>query len=237
MAFFVLLILILKFNLMAQNKKISIMLADDHNVGRQMFSSFLKQNHENMRVIGEAANGLELLKLVEIEEPDIVILDLEMPVLDGFKTLKILTEEHPKVKTIIFSSHYDEFYISELMLRGARAYVSKTAFATEVFETINKVYTEGFYFNKGVRKHMMQTLIEDKNLEELITTKQLTEKEIEVLQQICDEKQNKEIAKALNISENTVEYYKRQLYTKTHSVSVVGLVKYAIRAGITTSVI
>lgn len=213
------------------------MLADDHNVGRQMFSSFIKQNYDNMRVIGEAANGQELLDLVAEEEPDIVILDLEMPVLDGFKTLKALSQNYPNVRTIIFSSHYNEFYISELILWGARGYVSKTAFATEVFKTINEVYQEGFYFNKGISSHIMQTLIEGKKLQQLITSKQLSPREIEVLQQICDEKQNKEIAAVLNITERTVEYHKKQLYTKTNSVSIVGLVKYAIRSGITTSVI
>ncbi len=222
---------------MTQNRRITIMLADDHNVGRQMFSSFINQNQDNMRVIGEAANGQQLLDLVEQQEPDIVILDLEMPVLDGFKTLKILSQKHPKVKTIIFSSHYNEFYISELILCGARGYVSKTAFATEVFRTINEVYAEGFYFGKGITSHIMQTLIEDKKLQDIISAKQLTEREIQVLQQICDEKQNKEIAIALNISENTVEYYKKQLYAKTNAASIVGLVKYAIRSGIATSVI
>lgn len=222
---------------MTQIRKISIMLADDHNVGRQMFSAYIRENHPNMRVIGEAANGQELLDLVEKQEPDIVILDLEMPVMDGFKTLKILKERNPHVKTIIFSSHYSEFFISELILCGACAYISKSAFLREVFDTINKVYDEGFYFNKGISSHIMQTLIEQKKLQELITSKQLTAREIEVLQQICSEKQSKEIATALNISENTVEFHKRNLYAKTNAVSIVGLVKYAIRSGIATSVL
>jgi len=222
---------------MTQTAKITVMLADDHNVGRQMFSSFIKQTKDHLEVIGEAANGQELLDLVEKREPDIVILDLEMPVLDGYKTLKILTAKHPNVKTIIFSSHYNEFFISELILAGARGYVSKTAFATDVFHTIEEVHKGGFYFNKGISSHIIQTLIEDRKLQEMINAKELTDKEIEVLQQICDEKQNKEIANTLNISENTVAYYKKQLYNKTNAVSVVGLVKYAIRMGIATSVI
>lgn len=222
---------------MTQDHKITIMLADDHNVARQMFSSYIQQSQDNMQVIGEAANGQQLLDLVAEREPDIVILDLEMPILDGYKTLKILSDKHPNVKTIIFSSHYNEFYISELILCGARGYVSKTAFASEVFRTINEVYTEGFYFNKGISSHIMQTLIEDRKLQHLISSKQLSPREIEVLQQICDEKQNKEIAAVLNITERTVEYHKKQLYTKTNTVSVVGLVKYAIRSGLTSTVL
>ena len=222
---------------MAQDRKISIMLADDHNVGRQMFAAYIKEHHENIRVIGQAANGQELLDLVAHQQPDIVILDLEMPVLDGFETLKILTDKYPDVKTIIFSTHYNEFYISELILRGACGYVSKTAFTTELFKTINSVYSEGFYFNKGIRSHIMQTLIENRKLQQLICSKQLTDREIEVLQLICNEKQNKEIAATLHIAESTVEYHKKQLFSKTNSVSIVGLVKYAIRSGIATSVI
>lgn len=221
---------------MAPNRKITLMLADDHNIGRQVFSSYIKETQENMRVIGEAANGQELLDLMQSEQPDIVILDLEMPVLDGFKTLKIINEKYPDVKPVILSTHYNEFYISELMFHGARGYLSKTAFATEVFRTINEVYTDGYSFKKGVSSHIVQTLIEDKKLEHIIGSKELTEREIEILNQICNEKQSKEIAASLNISTNTVEYHKKQLFLKTNTVSIVGLVKYAIKSGLTTSV-
>lgn len=217
---------------MPQDRKITIMLADDHNAGRVAFASYIRENQDNMRVIGEAANGQELLDLVAKKEPDIVILDLEMPVLDGFKTLKILNKEYPHVKTIILSSHYNEYYISELMLHGARGYLSKTAFAAEVFDTINNVYAEGYYFKKNVSSHVVQSLIENKSLQELISEKQLTSREIEILQLICNEKQNKEIAQALDISERTVKYHKQSLLEKTNSSSVIGLVKYAIKAGI-----
>lgn len=212
------------------------MLADDHNVGRHMFSAYIKEHQRNLCVIGEAANGQELLDLVEKREPDIVILDLEMPVMDGFKTLQVLSKRHSGVKVIIFSSHYNEFYISELILHGACAYVSKSAFVEDLFQTIDKVYEEGYCFNKGVREHIMQTLIEDKTLQELISNKQLSAREMEVLQEICNEKQNKEIAAALNISLNTVEFHKKNIYNKTNTHSVVGLVKYALKAGITSIV-
>jgi DNA-binding NarL/FixJ family response regulator len=165
-----------------------------------------------------------------------VLLDLEMPVMDGFETLKVLTKEYPDIKTIIFSSHYNEFYISELILHGARGYISKTAFAEEVFRTIQHVYDEGFCFNKAITGHIMQTLIEDRKLQDLISNRQLTSREIEVLQQICNEKQNKEIAFALRISESTVEFHKKNIYHKTNTHSVVGLVKYALKAGITSIV-
>lgn len=208
------------------------MLADDHNLGRQTFSAYLENNSKEIKVIGEAENGLKLLELLEIKIPDIVILDLEMPVLDGYKTLNVLVEKYPAIKTIILSTHYNEFFISELMLMGACAYLPKNCFAEEVFETITKVYTEGFCFNNMVSRQVLNTLVGERKLQYLVSERILSEREIEVLQEICNEKQGKEIAEALNISENTVAFHKRNIYVKTNSSTLVGLVKYAIRTGI-----
>lgn len=217
---------------MEDKGQISIMIADDHNLGRQAFADFLESNCDNIKVIGQAANGQELLELVKRKKPDIVILDLEMPVLSGHQTLTVLTKRYPKIKTIIFSTHYNEFFISELMIAGACGYLSKSCVAEEMFETINKVYNEGFYFNNSVSRQVVTTLIDDKKLQYLVSEKILSEREIEVLQQICSEKQGKEIADALQISENTVQYHKKNIYNKTQADSLVGLVKYAIRTGI-----
>jgi len=208
------------------------MLADDHNLGRQTFSAYLENNSEEIKVIGEAENGLKLLELIETKIPDIVILDLEMPVLDGYKTLKVLVEKYPTIKTIILSTHYNEFFISELMLMGACAYLPKNCFAEEVFETITKVYNEGFCFNNMVSRQVITTLINERKLQYLVSEKILSDREIAVLQEICNEKQGKEIAEALNISENTVAFHKRNIYVKTNCETLVGLVKYAIRCGI-----
>lgn len=208
------------------------MLADDHNLGRQTFGAYIQNNSKGIKIIGEAENGLELLKLLETKLPDIVILDLEMPVLDGVKTLKVIVEKFPTVKAIILSTHYNEFFISELMLAGACAYLPKNCFAEEVIDTINKVHTEGFCFNNMVSRQVITTLIDERKIQYLVSEKILSEREIAVLQEICNEKQGKEIAEALNISENTVAFHKRNIYVKTNCETLVGLVKYAIRSGI-----
>jgi DNA-binding NarL/FixJ family response regulator len=208
------------------------MLADDHNLGRQTFGAYIESYGDGIKVIGEAANGLELLDLLKNKIPDLVILDLEMPVLDGYKTLKILVEKFPTVKTIILSTHYNEFFISELMIAGACGYLPKNCFADDVFETINKVYTEGFYFNNSVSRQVVTTLIDERKLQYLVSERILSDREIEVLQEMCNEKQGKEIAEALKISENTVAFHKKNIYVKTNCQTLVGLVKYAIRTGI-----
>lgn len=208
------------------------MIADDHNLGRESFSSYLENNCEGVKITGQAANGLELLALMKKNAPDIVILDLEMPVMNGHQTLLEITKRYPKVKTIIFSTHYNEYFISELMIAGACGYLSKNCFAEEMFETIDKVYTEGFYFNNSVSRQVVTTLIEEHKLQYLISEKILSDREIDVLKEICNEKQGKEIADALKISENTVQFHKKNIYNKTNCETLVGLVKYAIRTGI-----
>lgn len=211
---------------------ISIMLADDHNLARQGFRAYLETNDEEFKVTGEASNGLELLNLIKVEPPDVVLLDLEMPHMNGIETLGVLSQEYPMVKVIILSSHYNEFLMAELMIAGASGYLPKNCFGDELFETIRKVHEEGYFFNGSVSKQVVSTLISERKIQYLISENVLSRREIEVLQQVCNEKQAKEIAALLNISESTVEYHKRNLYTKTQSDSIVGLIKYAIRKGI-----
>lgn len=208
------------------------MIADDHNLGRECFGAYLENHCKDVRIAGHAANGLELLALMKKKAPDIVILDLEMPVMNGHQTLLEITRRYPKVKTIIFSTHYNEYFISELIIAGACGYLSKSCFAEEMFETIDKVYTEGFYFNNSISRQVVTTLIEDRKIQYLISEKILSDREIDVLKEICNEKQGREIADALNISENTVQFHKKNIYNKTNCETLVGLVKYAIRAGI-----
>jgi len=209
------------------------MLADDHNLARQSFSNYITANGKNIKVTGEACNGIELLKLVKKRKPHIVILDLEMPLMNGHATLKVLREEYPEIKVIILSSHYNEFYISELMIAGACGYLSKSCFGDELFKTIYKIHKQGFYFNSAVSKQVISTLIADRKLQYMISENLLSKRELEVLQEICNEKQGKEIADLLQISENTVEYHKKNIYKKTKTDTIVGLVKYAVRTGVT----
>jgi DNA-binding NarL/FixJ family response regulator len=211
------------------------MLADDHNMARQGFRAYLETNESEFHVLGEASNGVELLQLMKQNAPDIILLDLEMPFMNGIETLSVLSDEYPTVKVIILSSHYNEFLMAELMIAGASGYLPKNCFGDELFETIRKVYDEGYFFNGYVSRQVVSSLISDRKIQYLISENILSKREVEVLQQVCSEKQAKEIAAVLNISESTVEFHKRNLYNKTQSDSIVGLVKYAIRTGITSA--
>lgn len=209
------------------------MMADDHHSARQAYARII-EDEENLNVIGHAANGIELLKLLEKEEPDIVLLDLDMPLMSGMEVLKVLNEKYPRIKTIILSTHNEDYYISELLIMGACAYLPKNCDIDDLIITINKVNTEGFFFNTSISKLVVSSSMQDKKFDVIIRQLSLTERETDVLKYVCDEKTNKQIAEFLDISTDTVDFHRKSIYRKTHSKSIVSLVKYAIKNGITS---
>lgn len=210
------------------------MMAEDHTSARQAYISVIN-DEENMKVIGQASNGEELLKVMETLEPDIVITDLEMPVMNGKQLLAALKLRFPAVKPIILSMHNEDYYISQLILSGACAYLPKSCEIEDIIHTINKVYTDGYYFNASISKIIISASINERKKESEPFFKQLelTARELDVLKLVCDEKTNKQIADILNLSQATVDFHRQSIYKRTQAISVVGLVKYAIKNGIT----
>ncbi|MCC6372227.1 MAG: response regulator transcription factor [Bacteroidia bacterium] len=212
-------------------KKIRIMMAEDHHSARQAYLSVLSEE-SNFQIIGEAPNGFELLKLIEKRVPDIVLVDIEMPVMDGFRTITILKEKYPDIKPIVLSMHNESYYISQLILCGARAYLSKSCSMEELIEAVNKVYTDGFYFSESLSRVIVSSSFKDRKFQENLRHIALSEREIEVLRLVCAEKSNRQIAEQLGIVTETVDYHRRNIYRKTKSSSLIGLIKYAIKNGI-----
>jgi DNA-binding NarL/FixJ family response regulator len=215
-------------------ERIKIMVAEDHNYSRQAFCAYLAEEQSDViSITGQAADGKELIELVKKNEPDIVLLDLEMPIMNGQETLKYLCEHHHKVKVIILSMHDSEDFITELFSLGARAYLSKGCNMNDIILTITKVHSEGYYFTEKTSRVMRSGLALNRKTEPLVEEEKLTKREVEVLQHLCEEKEAQQIAEALHISENTVDFHRKNIYRKTKSKSIVSLFKYAIRAGIT----
>lgn len=210
------------------------MMVEDHTSARQAYVALLN-SEPNFRVIGQAGNPLDLLRLIEEEEPDIVITDLEMPMMSGSKLILLLKERYPNIKCIVLSMHDEAEYISQLIVDGANAYVTKKSDIDELILTINRVYAGGYYFNKVVSKIIVSNAItrRDKEMAPVFKQLALTPRELDVLKLLCDEKSNKQIAEVLNISLATVDFHRQGIYKKTHASSVIGLVKYAIKNGIT----
>lgn len=208
-------------------------MADDHHSARQAYARII-EDEDNLSVIGHAANGLELLKLLENDEPDIVLLDLDMPLMNGTEALKVLNEKYPGIRTIILSTHNEDYYISELLIMGACAYLPKNCNIDDLITTVNKVYTDGFFFNTSISKLVVSSTLQDKKFDAVLNQLALTERETDVLKYVCDEKTNKQIAEFLDITTDTVDFHRKSIYRKTHSKSIVSLVKYAIKNGITS---
>lgn len=213
---------------MKVQSKIKIMLAEDHVSARQAYAAVLRAE-PNFVVTGQADNGYELLKLVEEQEPDIILTDLDMPVMNGSQLIEIMKARFPKTRAIVLSMHNEAEYISQLILNGACAYLPKACDFDEVIFTINKVFEEGYYFSKVVSRIIMSS---SAAINQAVKGLDLSPREIDVLQLICREKSNQQIAQLLNISITTVVYYRQNIFRKTDSGSVIGLYKYALRNGI-----
>ncbi|PBQ32587.1 hypothetical protein CNR22_12660 [Sphingobacteriaceae bacterium] len=212
---------------------IKIMLADDHEKFRRSMIEELSQQSDRFNFIGEASHGLELLSLMEKNIPDVVLLDLEMPVLDGYKTMGLIKERFPTVRTIILSSHYNEFYIARLIISGASGYLSKLASIEDILKTLRRVYEDGFYISEKISRIIFMTLLDSKKLAYSASEKILKDREVEVLREICNGKTYKEAAGKLNLSTDTIKFYIKNIYKKTQTNSIAALVKYAVKTGIT----
>lgn len=206
---------------------IQIAITDDATLFRKGLNLLL-EDYDDIEVIMEAENGQVLLdKLATEKHPDIVILDLQMPVLDGVATAKILKEKHPDIRIIILSTHYSKAFIINMIEIGASAYLPKNAEPETFAKTIRNVYENGFHYSKEVWE-MIQTNINKKQTTQVSFVPQLTARELEVLQCICEQLTASEIAEKLFISRRTVEGHRNNLLQKLNCRNVAGLVVYAI---------
>jgi two-component system response regulator NreC len=197
--------------------KIKVMIAEDHKLVREGVMSLLKEE-KGISVIGDAENGKELLELIDEKEPDVVLLDLEMPVMDGIKTLAVLSKRFPKIKVIILSMYYSEEMVKDLLTKGASAYLPKACDHEILSEAIHSVLHDTYYFENTNTPFKPAPV----NLS-------FTEKEIEIMKEICKGKTNKEIAVNLQISGNTVDFHRKNIYVKAEVNNAAMLTLYAVR--------
>jgi DNA-binding NarL/FixJ family response regulator len=214
---------------------IKIVLADDHKILREGICSLVK-GFPDMEVIGEAADGRTVLKLVKDLSPDIVIMDISMPDLNGIDATRRITAEHPKVKVIALSMHYDKQFVSEIFKAGASGYLLKDCAFDELEHAIRVVIENKTYINPQIASLVVESLV---NQPSAINNGSqsyslLTEREREVLQMISEGNSTKQIASKLNVSAKTIESHRRQVMGKLNIRNVAELTKFAIREGITS---
>jgi len=210
-------------------KKIRIALVDDHVLFRRGMMAMLGLNEE-LEVVFDCGNGAEALNILKEQPVDIVLMDLEMPGLDGTAATQQITSAYPDVSVIVLSMHDDEQFIVHLMKAGAKGYLLKNAEPEEIIAAIQSVFETGFYFNDRVSRVMLSGLMEDTRMKPKFSgQEELSKREIEVLRLICEEKTTTEIGEALFISPRTVEGHRNNILLKTGARNTAGMVVYAIR--------
>lgn len=209
---------------------IKIALVDDEILFRKGIS-FLLQREDNIEIIFEASNGEELISRLEDNgiKPDIIIMDLKMPVLNGVEATKIIRKAYSDIKIIALTSYDTKSFVANMIQVGAVAYLIKNTTPKDLIHTINEVSRKGFYYSQTVLKTIQDTIISSKNNKCNLETGFLSPREIEILQLICQQKTTSEIADQLFLSPRTVEGHRNNLLLKTESRNIAGLVVYAIQ--------
>jgi DNA-binding NarL/FixJ family response regulator len=215
------------------NQPIKVIIADDHHLFRTGVKIALSAR-KDVEIIAEVDNGEQLLSLLKETEPHVILLDIEMPIMDGMSTLVEIRKLYKDVKVIVLSMHNDHTTINKFMEVGANSYLTKHADSESIYQAIVTCFEQEFFFNdvtniallNGLRTKKTETVLEEANL---------SAKEIKVLKLICEEKTTKEIADIVDISPRTVEAIRDKLKAKTGSKSMAGLVLYAIKNGLMAS--
>ncbi len=211
-------------------KPIRILLADDHTLVRAGISSLLK-NLEGVEVIAEASDGREALRLVRVHRPDVVLMDIAMPGLNGLEAAARIAKIFPHVRVIILSMHVNEEYVLQALRAGAAGYLVKGADAAELEVAIRAVARGETYLSPTVSKHVVTDYIQ-RISGETTSLELLTPRQREVLQLIAEGYSTKKIAHTLKISVKTVETHRMQLMERLDIHDIAGLVRYAIRVGL-----
>jgi DNA-binding NarL/FixJ family response regulator len=212
------------------NNPIKVVIADDHALFRAGVKTALSAK-KDVDLIGEADNGMQLLNLLKHIDPDVILLDIQMPIMDGIATLPEIRKINPLVKVIILSMHNDHSMISKLMEIGANSYLTKNSDSETIYQAIKTCYEQEFFFNELTNKALLTGLRTRKMEPENLMDAQLTDKEVRILKLMCEEKTTKEIADIVDISPRTVEAIRDKLKTKTGAKSMAGLVMYAVKKG------
>lgn len=211
---------------------IRIILCDDHKVMRRGLRLVLEEQ-KDFQVVGEASDGREAVKLAESLKPDVAVLDITMPNLNGIEAAKQITEKHLDTSIVMLSMHADESFVLRALKAGARGYVLKASPESDFVNAIRLVHEGKSFFSPSVSRMLVEDYVrqlQDKDVED--SYELLTLREREILQLVAEGKSNKEIAGMLNLSVYTVETHRSNILAKLNLHSVPELILYAVRKGV-----
>ncbi len=212
--------------------QIRIILADDHTIIRSGLRLLLEQQTD-FKVVAEASDGREAVTLVALHHPDIAILDIGMPELNGIEATRRIAAENPSTQVVILSMHSDEGYVLRALKAGARAYILKNSAEADLIRAVRSVADGKSFFSPVISKMLLEDYvrqIRDKQVEDSYDL--LTPREREVLQLIAEGKTNKEVANILHLSVHTVDAHRGNILQKLNLHGIPELILYAVRKGI-----
>ena len=213
-------------------RKLRILLADDHIVMRTGLRALLERQ-PNLEVVGESENGRQTIELVDSLKPDVVVMDVGMPVLNGIEATKTIATQHPTTAVVILSMHVDESYVMRALKAGARGYLLKDSAPADLISAIQAVSQNKSFFSPKVSRILAEDYVRVLKQKGAVDSYDLlTSREREILQLIAEGKANKEVAAALNISPYTVETHRSHILEKLNLHSPAELILYAVRKGI-----
>src|SRR6195952_6107863 len=210
---------------------IKIAIADDHKIFRDGIKMALSSK-ENLKMIWEAEDGKDLMHKINIKKPDVLLMDIRMPEIDGINAIGMLRKQHEDVKIIVLTMYDDQQMISKMMEMGANAYLTKTTDPDEIYEAILTCMNDDFYFNELVNKAVMGRLMQKKNVRQHYgsnTAIHFNEKEIKILQLLAEDKTTEEISKTIFLSPRTIETIRQNMKIKVNAKPIGGLIMYGRR--------
>ncbi|HEV8082366.1 MAG TPA: response regulator transcription factor [Chitinophagaceae bacterium] len=210
---------------------INVIIADDHVLYRAGVITALSSK-KDIKIIAEADNGSHLLNLLKGIQPNVILLDIQMPIMDGIATLPEIKKLYPDIKIIMLTMMDDQSMITKLMELGANSYLTKTSDSEIIYEAIKTCHEQEFYFNSLTNKALLNNLRQKTPLNSIKLQQEdatLSEKEIKVLRLMCEEKSTREIAEMVELSPRTIEAIRDKLKTKTGAKSTAGLIMFAVK--------
>ena len=209
---------------------VRIIIADDHQLFIEGIQALVK-SMKNIEIVAEVANGQLLIETLEHTACDLILMDINMPILDGIEATKQIKKTHPNIKILMLTMFSSKDYIEKLLRAGADGYLLKNTDIVELKEAIDTLMEGNSYFSKEVTERIMEGLQKKKHEDKSKHLIELTEREIDVLKLIVQEFTTAEIAEKLYISTHTVETHRKNLISKLNVRNIAGLVKYAMQNG------
>jgi DNA-binding NarL/FixJ family response regulator len=213
--------------------KLRILLADDHKIVRDGLRNLLEKDPEIV-VVGEAEDGREALQLARKLSPDVVVMDIAMPDLNGIEATRQILAEIPKIKIVALSMHSDKRYVSEMLKAGAAGYLLKDCAFEELSTAIRTIARGKIYLSPGIAGVVLADYIRTGSAADGSAFSLLSDREREVLQLMAEGRTTKEVAAQLHVSVKTIETHRTHIMAKLDIHSIAALTKYAIREGLTS---